>query len=295
MADRRRLFRLSFRVPFLGRGRACPGLFGSCEDAAELAVLSSPAAPWKGAPLRVIFAAEKPLDGELSLIAPEGSVAAKSRGRARRAALFLVRRGGVAGRGDVAREARARRRAGRVRHDHARNRRRRRRSRRRRPRRRAASGRCATPGTARRKTCIRHGSRSCSTRRSTPSRRGRRCMRCCATDRAISCSTISALGEDEVPMVVIRPDCADLRLFPARLFRLQDGAAVRLLEVLARRRRQAAEVLRVVHQRRERRTRQGRARPSFGRLSAGRRRRRAVRRGARRRRTTTTPIIIPCR
>ena len=54
---------------------------GTCEDAAELAVLPSPVAPWKGAPLRVIFAAEKPLEGELSLIAPNGSVAAKSRER----------------------------------------------------------------------------------------------------------------------------------------------------------------------------------------------------------------------
>ena len=53
----------------------------SCEDAAELAVLPSPLAPWKGAPLRVIFAAEKPLDGELSLIGPNGQVAAKSRER----------------------------------------------------------------------------------------------------------------------------------------------------------------------------------------------------------------------
>jgi hypothetical protein len=44
-------------------------------------VLSAPFAPWTGAPLRVIFAAEKPLDGELSLIAPEGRVATKSRGR----------------------------------------------------------------------------------------------------------------------------------------------------------------------------------------------------------------------
>ena len=43
----------------------------SCDDAAEIAVLPSPLAPWKGAPLRVIFAAEKPLEGELSLIAPE--------------------------------------------------------------------------------------------------------------------------------------------------------------------------------------------------------------------------------
>ena len=54
---------------------------GICEDAAELAVLSSPLAPWKGAPLRVIFAVEKPLEGELSLMAPDGSVAAKSRDR----------------------------------------------------------------------------------------------------------------------------------------------------------------------------------------------------------------------
>ena len=54
---------------------------GSCEDAAELAVLPSPLAPWKGAPLRVIMAAEKPLEGELSLIAPDGSVAATSRER----------------------------------------------------------------------------------------------------------------------------------------------------------------------------------------------------------------------
>ena len=57
------------------------GPIGTCEEAAELAVLPSPVAPWKGAPLRVIFAAEKPIEGELSLIAPDGSVAAKSRER----------------------------------------------------------------------------------------------------------------------------------------------------------------------------------------------------------------------
>src|SRR5262245_26348462 len=34
------------------------GSVGACDDA-ELAVLSSPIAPWKGAPLRVVFAAEK--------------------------------------------------------------------------------------------------------------------------------------------------------------------------------------------------------------------------------------------
>jgi hypothetical protein len=53
----------------------------NCQDEAGLALLSSPMAPWKGAPLRVIFAAEKPLDGELSLIAPDGKVAAQSRDR----------------------------------------------------------------------------------------------------------------------------------------------------------------------------------------------------------------------
>jgi hypothetical protein len=60
------------------RAQASPGV---CNDAAEIAVLPSPVTPWKGAPLRVIFAAEKPLEGELSLIAPDGSVAAKSRSR----------------------------------------------------------------------------------------------------------------------------------------------------------------------------------------------------------------------
>jgi len=53
----------------------------NCEAAAAVAILPSPLSPWKGAPLRVIVAAEKPLDGELSLIAPDGSVAAKSRDR----------------------------------------------------------------------------------------------------------------------------------------------------------------------------------------------------------------------
>jgi hypothetical protein len=57
------------------------GPSGACADAAELAVMPSPVVPWKGAPLRVILAAENPLEGELSLIAPDGKVAAKSRER----------------------------------------------------------------------------------------------------------------------------------------------------------------------------------------------------------------------
>jgi hypothetical protein len=46
---------------------------------ADLAVLPAPLAPWKGVPLHVVITAEKPFEGELSLIAPDGSVAASSR------------------------------------------------------------------------------------------------------------------------------------------------------------------------------------------------------------------------
>ncbi len=70
-----------FVFPFAAVDARAEGPSGLCEDAAELAVLPSPIAPWKGAPLRVVFAAEKPIEGELSLIAPDGSIAAKSRDR----------------------------------------------------------------------------------------------------------------------------------------------------------------------------------------------------------------------
>lgn len=53
----------------------------ACPDFVDIAVLPSPVAPWKGAPLRVLIAAEKPIVGEFSLIAPNGSVATKSRER----------------------------------------------------------------------------------------------------------------------------------------------------------------------------------------------------------------------
>lgn len=53
----------------------------SCADAAELVVLPSPVAPWKGAALRVVFTAEKALEGELELTAPNGAVAVKTRER----------------------------------------------------------------------------------------------------------------------------------------------------------------------------------------------------------------------
>ena len=54
---------------------------GPCDDAAEIAVLPSPITPWKGAPLRIILASERPYTGEMTLIAPDGSVVAKSRDR----------------------------------------------------------------------------------------------------------------------------------------------------------------------------------------------------------------------
>jgi len=53
----------------------------ACNDANQITVLPAPFAPWKGLPLRVLVAAEKPLDGELSLIAPDGKVAASSHER----------------------------------------------------------------------------------------------------------------------------------------------------------------------------------------------------------------------
>jgi hypothetical protein len=53
----------------------------NCRDEFGLTMLASPLAPWKGAPLRVVFASEKQLEGELSLIAPDGKVAAMSTDR----------------------------------------------------------------------------------------------------------------------------------------------------------------------------------------------------------------------
>jgi hypothetical protein len=53
-----------------------PALAANCAEATDLTVLPSPAGPWTGAPLRVMVVAEKPFDGALSLVAPDGSVAA---------------------------------------------------------------------------------------------------------------------------------------------------------------------------------------------------------------------------
>ena len=52
-----------------------------CTNPAEVTVLPSPLAPWTGAPLRVMVITEKPVEGVLSLIAPDGRVAVKSSDR----------------------------------------------------------------------------------------------------------------------------------------------------------------------------------------------------------------------
>jgi hypothetical protein len=53
----------------------------SCANPAEITVLPSPLAPWTGVPLRVMVVAEKPVEGVLSLIAPDGKVAVRSSDR----------------------------------------------------------------------------------------------------------------------------------------------------------------------------------------------------------------------
>lgn len=53
----------------------------ACKEPGDLAILASPVSPWKGAPLRVVFTSEQALAGELSLVAPDGKVAASSRDR----------------------------------------------------------------------------------------------------------------------------------------------------------------------------------------------------------------------
>jgi hypothetical protein len=68
----------AFSAMLLAAGSARAEGSSGCEEQAQIAVLPSPLAPWKGAPLQILVAGENPLQGELSLIAPDGSVAAKS-------------------------------------------------------------------------------------------------------------------------------------------------------------------------------------------------------------------------
>jgi hypothetical protein len=52
----------------------------NCQDAG-IAVLAAPLSPWKGAPLRVLVAAEQAFDGDFALIGPDGAVAVRSHER----------------------------------------------------------------------------------------------------------------------------------------------------------------------------------------------------------------------
>jgi hypothetical protein len=66
-------------LPSTATGAFAQGAAAPCEETAEIAILPTPVAPWTGAPLRVLVAAEKPVEAELSLIGPDGAVAARSR------------------------------------------------------------------------------------------------------------------------------------------------------------------------------------------------------------------------
>jgi hypothetical protein len=68
-------------LPPAARAKEQAASGGCSSDKAGIAVLAAPLAPWRGTPLRVIFAGEEPLDGKLELIAPNGKVAAKSADR----------------------------------------------------------------------------------------------------------------------------------------------------------------------------------------------------------------------
>ena len=68
-------------LPALAENAQAQGSAPVCDAAGEIALLPSPWAPWKGAPLRVMLVTEKPLDGELSLTGPDGGVAASSQER----------------------------------------------------------------------------------------------------------------------------------------------------------------------------------------------------------------------
>src|SRR5262249_8660781 len=150
----------------------------ACEDA-DVAVMSSPVAPWKGAPLRVVFAAEHPIQGELSLVAPDGSVAAKSRQRYGGPPYFwfVDVQSPAAGTWRATLAGSDCTRAIAVRGDQ-------------RARRQALSGLFAIHGIVRQKICFLHGWRSFSMHRSMRRHRGPPCTRCCAIDRETSCSII---------------------------------------------------------------------------------------------------------
>jgi hypothetical protein len=54
---------------------------GTCDDSKQLAIVSSPQAAWVGSALRVMVVTEKPLDGALTLVAPDGTSVATTHER----------------------------------------------------------------------------------------------------------------------------------------------------------------------------------------------------------------------
>jgi hypothetical protein len=72
---------LASLIASMALGMPLRAVAASCEETAQVTILATPVTPWKGAPLRVVLAAEKPIEGELSLVAPDGTAAATSRER----------------------------------------------------------------------------------------------------------------------------------------------------------------------------------------------------------------------
>lgn len=72
-----RLIAHGFWLSLLAAGLT-PAAAATCVAPAEVTALPTPVAPWNGAPLRVMVITEKPVDGTLSLIAPDGTAAVKS-------------------------------------------------------------------------------------------------------------------------------------------------------------------------------------------------------------------------
>ncbi|WP_426610359.1 hypothetical protein [Bradyrhizobium sp. McL0616] len=73
------LIAAGFLVPlFATSAWSATAVSDKCANPVEVTVLPSPKAAWSGVPLRVMVISEKPIEGVLSLIAPDGSVAAQS-------------------------------------------------------------------------------------------------------------------------------------------------------------------------------------------------------------------------
>ena len=88
-ADRGRMFRLASARAWL----ASPRLAGACDDAAEIAVLPSPVAPWKGAPLARHLRRREAARGRAFADRARRQRRGQIARAARRPAVFLVRRG----------------------------------------------------------------------------------------------------------------------------------------------------------------------------------------------------------